>query len=237
MHRRFVATLIAAAAFVASPAVAAGTPGCDGAGPPTAAAAWRAYVPAGTPMHPRPGAAASGRTSRSRWLLVVGSASLPDGSCALQVLLERRPNHATGWVDSARVRLASTAWRIEVSRARRRVTLRHAGRMVAYWSVVVGKPSTPTPDGLFAIQDSYRSPAGSFEGSWILTLTAHSEVLKHFEGGDGQVAVHGRGGASLADPLGTAASHGCIRFDNHAIAELVRRIGRTDLPGVPVTVT
>jgi lipoprotein-anchoring transpeptidase ErfK/SrfK len=115
--------------------------------------------------------------------------------------------------------------------------LRDAGRAVARWQVVVGKPATPTPGGLFAIQDSYRSPAGSFDGSWILTLTAHSDVLKRFDGGDGRVALHGRGGASLADPLGSAASHGCIRLDNHAIAEIVRRIGRAHLPGVPVEVS
>lgn len=188
-------------------------------------------------MRPRPGAGASGLTSRGRWLLVVGAAPGRHGSCWVEVRLERRPNSAHAWVAGARVRLKRTAWRIEVSRARRQVTLRHAGRVVARWSVVVGNPSTPTPGGLFAIQDSYRSPPGSFEGSWILTLTAHSEVLKRFDGGDGRVALHGRGGASLADPLGTAASHGCIRLDNHAIGEIVRRIGRPQLPGVPVEVT
>src|SRR3954447_17288222 len=237
MHHTFVVTLIVAAAFGASPAVASGASRCQGAGPPTSAVAWRAYVPARTPMRPRPDAPVSGLTSRGRWLLVIRAALLPDGSCLLEVRLERRPNTAHGWVAGARVQLQPTAWRIEVSRARRQVILRHAGRAVARWSVVVGKPSTPTPGGLFAIQDSYRSPAGSFEGSWILTLTAHSQVLKHFDGGDGLVALHGRGGASLADRLRTAASHGCIRFDNHAIGEIVRRIGHTHLPGVPVMVT
>ena len=188
-------------------------------------------------MRSRPDTAASGLTVRGRWLLVVGATPVAHESCLVEVRLERRPNAATGWVNGARVRLKRTAWRIEVSRARRQVTLRHAGRAVARFRVVIGKPSTPTPRGLFAIQDSYRSPSGSFEGSWILTLTAHSEVLTRFDGGDGQVALHGRGGASLADPLGTAASHGCIRLDNHAIGEIVRRIGRGHLPGVPVKVT
>ena len=107
---------------------------------------------------------------------------------------------------------------------------------MARWKVVVGKPSTPTPTGLFAIQASYRTPAASFEGRWILSLTAHSDVLSSFDGGDGQVALHGRGGASLVDPLGTAASHGCVRFDNRAIGTIVRRIGRARLPGVPVAI-
>jgi hypothetical protein len=151
--------------------------------------------------------------------------------------MERRPNGAAGWVTGARVRLKRTGWRIEVSRAQRRLTLRRSGRAVARWSVVVGKPSTPTPGGLFAIQRSYRSPPGSFEGAWILALTAHSNALRHCDGGDGLVALRGRGGASLGDPLGSAASDGCIRLDNHAIGDIVRRIGRAHLPGVPVKVT
>jgi lipoprotein-anchoring transpeptidase ErfK/SrfK len=44
--------------------------------------------------------------------------------------------------------------------------------------------------------------------------------LQEFDGGKGQVALHGRAGSLLADPLGTARSHGCIRFDNDAIRRL-----------------
>jgi lipoprotein-anchoring transpeptidase ErfK/SrfK len=61
-------------------------------------------------------------------------------------------------------------------------------------------------------------------------------VLQRYEGGDGTVAIHGRGGASLLDPLGSARSHGCIRLSNHAIDWLVRRIGVTHLAGTPVDV-
>ena len=54
-------------------------------------------------------------------------------------------------------------------------------------------------------------------GTWIITLTAHSPVLRTFEGGDGRVALHGRGGSSLLDPLGSARSHGCVRMANAGI--------------------
>jgi lipoprotein-anchoring transpeptidase ErfK/SrfK len=76
-----------------------------------------------------------------------------------------------------------------------------------------------------------------FLGSWVLTLTAHSDALTRFDGGDGTVAIHGRGGASLVDPLGSALSHGCIRLANEEIDKLVDRIGRYELPGTPVRVT
>lgn len=75
-----------------------------------------------------------------------------------------------------------------------------------------------------------------FFGAWVIGLTAHSDVLAHFDGGDGRVGMHGRGGASLRDPLGTARSHGCIRLANADISTLVRLVGAAQLPGVPVRV-
>jgi lipoprotein-anchoring transpeptidase ErfK/SrfK len=100
-------------------------------------------------------------------------------------------------------------------------------------SVVIGAPATPTPEGLFSIIGVWRS---SFLGSWILPLTAHSDALEEFDGGDGTVGIHGRGGASLLDPLGSARSHGCIRLDNAAIDWLVHAVGAAQLAGTPVRV-
>ncbi len=134
------------------------------------------------------------------------------------------------------VLLASTPWRIEVSTARRTLTLFRAGKPVHTVSVVVGKPSTPTPDGLFAIAWAIPWHPNDFLGSWVLELTAHSDVLQEFDGGDGTVGIHGRGGASLVDPLGSAASHGCIRLANNDIDWLVSTVGQGRLPGTPVQV-
>jgi lipoprotein-anchoring transpeptidase ErfK/SrfK len=102
--------------------------------------------------------------------------------------------------------------------------------------VVVGKPSTPTPRGLFAVVWAIRWHPHDFLGSWVFELTAHSNVLQRFDGGDGTVGIHGRGGASLSDPLGSARSHGCIRLSNQAIDWVVRRVGANHLPGTPVNV-
>jgi L,D-transpeptidase catalytic domain len=76
-----------------------------------------------------------------------------------------------------------------------------------------------------------------FLGSCLLELTAHSEVLQQFDGGDGTVGIHGRGGASLLDPLGTAASHGCISLANDSIDWLVATVGEARLPGTPVQIS
>lgn len=57
-----------------------------------------------------------------------------------------------------------------------------------------------------------------------LHLTAHSNVLEDYGGGPGRVAIHGRGGQSLLDPLGSARSHGCIRIDNRWISWMARTL-------------
>jgi lipoprotein-anchoring transpeptidase ErfK/SrfK len=155
----------------------------------------------------------------------------------VDVRLPSRPNDAAGWIESQSVVLEPTPWRITVSTSARTLTLTRSGRRVLQVQVVVGTPSTPTPAGLFAIAQAVPSDPNAFVGSWVLALTAHSDLLQHFDGGDGTVGIHGRGGASLLDPLGSAASHGCIRLANDAIDALVRRIGRSDLVGTPVEVT
>ena len=102
--------------------------------------------------------------------------------------------------------------------------------------MVIGAPPTPTPHGLFSIVGVWRWNPADFLGSYILPITAHSNVLQEFGGGDGRVGIHGRGGSSLLDPLGAARSHGCIRLANGAIEWLVRKVGAGGLPGIPVRV-
>jgi lipoprotein-anchoring transpeptidase ErfK/SrfK len=242
--------LVAAGPFVASgypvPPAHAAAVACSGGpavssavGRPTGALAWRAGLEGRTAVFDRPGSLRPRgwvEFSQAPWLLILGAAPLPDGQCMVRVRLPWRPNDAAGWIDGRDVLLAPTPWRIVVSRSLRTLTLFDLGRRVQRVRVVVGKPSTPTPTGLFAIADAVASNPAEFVGSWVLALTAHSDVLRAFDGGDGNVAIHGRGGASLADPLGSAASHGCIRLANDTIDALVDRIGRYELPGTPVQV-
>jgi lipoprotein-anchoring transpeptidase ErfK/SrfK len=173
---------------------------------------------------------------QASWLLVLGAARSPDGRCWLRVRLPTRPNSATGWLHAEHVLLRSSTWSIEVSLAARTLTVLRAGRVARRLQVVIGAPATPTPTGLFSIIGAWRSSPDAFLGSWILPLTAHSDALQEFDGGDGTVGIHGRGGASLLDPLGSARSHGCIRLANAAIDWLVNSIGVDQLAGTPVLV-
>src|SRR5262249_26990282 len=139
-------------------------------------------------------------TGSSVTLLVLGRA-VQNGDDWLRVLLPRRPNGASGWIRRNDVVLARTTYRIVISTQRRQLTLFRAGRVALRTQVVVGADATPTPRGLFALYDAVPVP-GSALAPYELLLTAHSDVLRSFDGGDGRVALHGMNGTLLV-PVGT----------------------------------
>jgi lipoprotein-anchoring transpeptidase ErfK/SrfK len=153
-----------------------------------------------------------------------------DGRAWARVALPGRPNSGTGWIKLSRTRLTSTAWRLTVHLDARRLTVRHFGRAVRRFPAVVGAPATPTPAGRFFVEEALTLSATAAGGPFALATSARSNVLQEFEGGPGQIALHGRN--YLSDPLGTAASHGCIRLSTRAITWLSLRIGA----GVPLTI-
>jgi lipoprotein-anchoring transpeptidase ErfK/SrfK len=101
---------------------------------------------------------------------------------------------------------------------------------VRVFKAVVGKPSTPTPAGEFFVEESIALRSSDVGAPFALALSARSEVLQEFDGGPGQIALHGL--SNVGGVLGTAASHGCVRLADDAMRWLVVRIG----PGTPVTV-
>ena len=166
--------------------------------------------------------------------LLVLAAKTYKGQEWVKLLLPERPNGSAGWVPTEQLVLSHTPYWVEVSTGRRTVTVYRDGHLTRRFRAVVGKPSTPTPHGLAAIYERDRQPdPHAFVGTWVLALTAESEVLKHFEGGTGRIGIHGRAGASLYDPLGSARSHGCIRISNGPVDWMA-----THLPvGTPVEIT
>ena len=136
-------------------------------------------------------------------LMVLGSKRDANNALWLRVQLAKRPNGSSAWVLADHVRLWRTPWRIEVQTASRTVTVRRAGKLVRRFRAVVGAPGTPTPHGLFAVAERFdRASPNDFYGPHVLALTAFSNVFETFGGGPGIVGIHGRGGASLATPLG-----------------------------------
>jgi lipoprotein-anchoring transpeptidase ErfK/SrfK len=157
--------------------------------------------------------------------LLVLAAATRDGVEWVKVLLPERPNGLTGWILRDDVALSRTGYWVDVRTSARRVTVYRAGRRVRTFRAVVGAPGTPTPRGLAAIYERNRQPRShGFLGPWALPLTILSGVLESYGGGPGRVAIHGRSGASLADRLGSARSHGCIRVDNRDVSWMAQHV-------------
>ncbi len=238
----------AAAVFaVAAPAGADGvataaakkTPPRPVASRPTTAEAWtaRVVVPVHPRTAPRPNAKRVGKLTglgpyngNPESLLVVGATSSLRNGVWYRVLLNSRPNDATAWVPAAAVRVTKTPYRVVVELSERRVKLLRRGRTVGSWPAAVGTSANPTPVGSFAIGEIVRQRrSGGFYGPYIVTLSAHSEHLNEFDGGDGRVALHGTNQPGL---LGQAASHGCVRLSNAAITRIARQVP----PGAPIDI-
>jgi lipoprotein-anchoring transpeptidase ErfK/SrfK len=145
-----------------------------------------------------------------------------DARTWLRVRLPQRPDGATGWISSAGTHLHSDSWYIVVDRALRRASIYDHGRLVRQFSVIVGKPSTPTPSGHFFVAEILDLGYGIVTGPYALATSAYSNVYQEFEGGPGQVALHGIVG--LYDAIGTASSHGCVRFSDADITWLATRV-------------
>jgi len=167
--------------------------------------------------------------TRTRTVLPLLGRAGRDGEW-LHVRLPGRPNGHSGWIAAGRTRAASTPWLIRVALASRRVFVFDGGRLVRRFPAIVGKPSTPTPRGSFFVEEALRLRSWEAGAPFALATSARSDVFQEFDGGPGQIALHGTG--NLPGALGTAVSHGCIRLGNRAIAWLASRIGA----GVPVTI-
>jgi lipoprotein-anchoring transpeptidase ErfK/SrfK len=186
---------------------------------PRAGSPQAALVPANRPI-----------TGERTTLPVIGHTTGAGGIPWLHVMLPGRPNRSTGWVAQQGTRKLATSWHISVNLRGRRVTAYRDGRVVRTFRAVVGKSSTPTPSGNFFVEETLRMAPGEPGGPFALATSARSDVLQEFEGGPGQIALHGRD--NLGGTPGNAESHGCIRLNTASIDWLIARIE----PGTPVTI-
>ncbi len=148
----------------------------------------------------------------------------------VKVRLPGRPNGHSGWIRTWQTRPANTEWHIRVKVASRMVTVFRDGRVARRFRAVVGNPSTPTPTGRFFVEEAIAISSYDHGGPFALATSARSNVLQEFDGGPGQIGIHGTN--HLSGALGTAVSHGCIRLSTGAITWMARRMGS----GVPLTI-
>jgi lipoprotein-anchoring transpeptidase ErfK/SrfK len=140
----------------------------------------------------------------------------------LDVYLPERPNESTGWVTDNNVSLATDDDHIVVNLSARQVTLYRDGTQVVQDSAAVGEPTSPTPTGHFFVTEDLQltDPSGPY-GPYALGLSGFSNTYYSFEGGPGQIAIHGTNQPWV---IGGYASHGCVRLSNADIAVLVQQV-------------
>jgi lipoprotein-anchoring transpeptidase ErfK/SrfK len=128
------------------------------------------------------------------------------------------------------VRLLRNPYRLVVRLRAHRIVLWKGQRVVLQGGTVVGASATPTPVGMYYVVELLRppDPNGSY-GPYSFGISAHSNVLKRFAGGDGRVGIHGTNQPGL---IGESVSHGCVRVRN----DTIRRLARVLPLGTPVLI-
>lgn len=149
----------------------------------------------------------------------------------LKALLPMRPNQSEGWIRASDVALTQNPYKITVDLANHELVFTKDGQEILRTGIVAGSPRTPTPLGTYYITDpvDLRSRPGGAYGAYALGLSGYSEVLFEFNGGPGQIAIHGTNSPEL---IGQDVSNGCIRIPNDVVVEIA-----TQAPlGTPVVI-
>jgi len=147
-----------------------------------------------------------------------------------QVLLPVRPNGSTGWVRTSDVHITANPYRVVVELGAHRITVQQGDTVLYTGRVAVGAPDTPTPTGTYYVRVEVKAiDPTTVYGPYAWGLSSHSDALESFNGGDGEIGIHGNNDASV---LGQNVTHGCVRMDNDAITNLTKTLPL----GTPVTI-
>lgn len=104
------------------------------------------------------------------------------------------------------LRRIQAATRLEIVRSARKLHHYNGDQRVKTYPVAVGKPSTPTPLGLYKVVNKVVNPGGMLGTRWMgLNVPG------------GNYGIHGNNNPSS---IGTFVSHGCIRMYNNDVEEI-----------------
>ena len=138
----------------------------------------------------------------------------------LHVQVSRRPNERMAWIHASDVTVRGVANRIVVQRDAHVLTVyRGTTDEVLFQAPVgVGVDRTPTPLGNFFIDIVIKidHPGGAY-GPYQLSVAAFSDVLQSFDGGVGQIAIHGTNHPNLIPGF---ISNGCVRMLNDDVTQV-----------------
>lgn len=135
-----------------------------------------------------------------------------------RVMLPGRPNGSEGWVEVGETMLSVVNGQLVVDLSERKLTYYEDGDEVLVTTVAVGSPRNPTPTGSFFITDNVTlADPNSPWGPHAFGLSARSETITEYNGGDGIIGIHG---TNKPGSIGIAASLGCVRVPNEVITQL-----------------
>jgi L,D-transpeptidase catalytic domain len=138
----------------------------------------------------------------------------------LEVVSSALPNRRIGWVREDMVGMSATTQSVTVDLSRRILVLRDGRKVVRRITVGVGRATSPTPLGRFAVTDKLSGAGyGPWYGCCIIALSARQPALPGGWVGGDRIAIHG---TDRPRTIGAAASTGCI----HARASDLRLLLR-----------
>jgi len=111
--------------------------------------------------------------------------------------------------------------RIVVSIPDRKLVLFEGDRVLRIYEVAVGKPSTPTPQGKFAIINRVPNPT-YFARTGAVAPGANNPLGSRWMGLSAQ--GYGIHGTNAPSSIGKAASHGCVRMRKQDLEELFEMV-------------
>lgn len=150
----------------------------------------------------------------------------------MEVYLPERPNFSTGWIKRADVKVEGHSYHLEVRLADFNLKAFEGDKLIMDVPVAIADEDTPTPGGTYYITELLQppDPNGAY-GPYAFGLSGHSDTLTSFNGGSGQLGIHG---TDQPEKIGTRVSSGCIRMTNDDITSLVDQL--QTYYGVPVEV-
>jgi len=139
----------------------------------------------------------------------------------LDVQVSARPNGIRAWIKASDVKLRTVPNWVRIELRARKATVFHGDTPIFSTTVAVGRDSAPTPTGVYFVDgivflDDTSGPYGIAQ----MSVSAFSDIYQTFGGGVGQIAMHGTNAPGL---LGQAVSHGCVRFANDALQQMIMR--------------
>jgi lipoprotein-anchoring transpeptidase ErfK/SrfK len=148
--------------------------------------------------------------------LVLSKLVKRNGNVWLKIALPMRPNGTTGWVPRQALGKLRRVWTwLVIDRSKLHARFYTGNRALWRAPVGIGKPSTPTPKGLFWVREQFVLPDQPFFGPYAFGTSAYANISE-WPGG-GVVGLHGTSEPQL---IPGRPSHGCVRLRNRDIVWL-----------------